>query len=167
MEVAAPPPLRGGPPGGGGFGAGGNVVPGGGAHGGLGGGSSDLQAALDYVESHGATSRFGLIVTSEQQAASAVIAGEPVAAMGGFTGRETVLTAEYLAHLIRSGEARYFLLGSGGGFAGPGGSNNAAVSTVESACRIVPSSAWAGSTGSSQSSLYDCSGSADAILGYG
>jgi 4-amino-4-deoxy-L-arabinose transferase-like glycosyltransferase len=146
--------------GGGGFGpTGGNVSPG--------VGSSDLQSALDYVESHGAATRFGLIVTSEQQAASAVIAGEPVAAMGGFTGRETVLTAEYLARLIRSGEARYFLLGSSGGFAGPGGSSNDAVSTVESACRIVPSSAWAGSTGSSQSSLYDCSGSADAILADG
>ena len=30
-----------------------------------------------------------------------VIAGEPVAAMGGFTGRETVLTAGYLARLVR------------------------------------------------------------------
>jgi 4-amino-4-deoxy-L-arabinose transferase-like glycosyltransferase len=162
--------FRGGPPaGGGGFGpgGGGSVSPGAGAGGGFGGGSSDLQSALDYVESHGATSRFGLIVSSEQQAATAVIAGEPVAAMGGFTGRETVLTKEYLARLIRSGEARYFLLGSGGGFAGPGGSNNAAVSTVESACRIVPSSDWTGTTASGQSSLYDCAGSADAILGDG
>jgi 4-amino-4-deoxy-L-arabinose transferase-like glycosyltransferase len=161
--------FRGGPPAGGagGFapGGGGNALPAGG--GGPVGGSGDLQAALDYVESHGAASRFGLIVSSEQQAASAVIDGEPVAAMGGFTGRETVLTAGYLAQLIRSGEARYFLLGSGGGFAGPGGSNNAAVSTVESACRLVPSSEWAGTTATGQSSLYDCAGSAAAILADG
>ena len=40
-----------------------------------------------------------------------MIKGESVAAMGGFTGRETVLTSSYLAPLVRSGEARYFLLG--------------------------------------------------------
>jgi 4-amino-4-deoxy-L-arabinose transferase-like glycosyltransferase len=157
--------LSGGPPGGGvGFGRGGgqSLTPGG-----AGGGSSDLTAALDYVESHGATSRFGLVVSSEQEAATAVIAGEPVAAMGGFTGRETVLTADYLARLIRNREARYFLLGSGGGFAGPRGSNNAAVSTIESACRVVPASEWAGTAGSSRSTLYDCAGSADAILAHG
>jgi hypothetical protein len=114
------------------------------------------------VQSHGAASRFGLIVTSEQEAASAVIAGEPVAALGGFTGRETVLDAEYLARLIRDGAARYFLLGGSGRFAGPGGSSNAAVSTIESTCAVVPVADWAGSS-SGQTTLYDCAGAADAI----
>jgi hypothetical protein len=81
-----------------------------------------------------------------------VIAGEPVASMGGFTGRETVLTNAYLAALVRNGEARYFLLSSGGGGFGRGG-NNAAVSTVESQCTAV----------SAVSGLYDCAGKADAI----
>jgi hypothetical protein len=78
--------------------------------------------------------------------------------MGGFTGRETVLTHAFLAKLIRSGEARYFLLGSGGGFGGggfgPGGGNNAAIQTIESTCTSV----------SAVSGLYDCAGKADAIL---
>jgi hypothetical protein len=116
-------------------------------------------AALAYVESHGAANRFGLIVSSEQEAAGAVIRGEPVAAMGGFTGRETVLTNDYLARLIRTGEARYFLLGGGGGFAGPGGSSNAAVSTITSTCTAV--SGWSSTT--TQSTLYDCADRADAI----
>jgi len=141
---------------GGGFGFGG----GGGGPGFGGGTSSSIQTALRYVEANGATSRFPLIVTSEQEAAPYVIAGEPVASMGGFTGRETVLTHAYLAKLISSGEARYFLLGSGGlggGGFGPGGGNNAAIQTIESTCTSV----------SAVSGLYDCAGKADAILASG
>jgi 4-amino-4-deoxy-L-arabinose transferase-like glycosyltransferase len=128
----------------------------------FGGGGSEIQSALAYVESHGATTRFPLIVTSEQEAAPYVIAGEPVASMGGFTGRETVLTHPFLAKLIRSGEARYFLLGGGGGFGprgglGPGGGSNAAIQTIESTCTQV----------SAVSGLYDCAGKADAILAAG
>ena len=90
---------------------------------GFGGGatsSASITAALKYVESHGATKRFGLIVQNEQEAATAVIAGEPVASLGGFTGRETVLTNSYLARLISRHEARYFLLGGQSGVGGPG-----------------------------------------------
>jgi 4-amino-4-deoxy-L-arabinose transferase-like glycosyltransferase len=144
-----------------GFGGGFGGPGGGGGRGGFGGSSttanSSISSALAYAKAHGATSRFELIVTSEQQAAPYVIAGEPVASMGGFTGRETVLTNAYLASLIRNGEARYFLLSSGGGFGGGGGfgrgGNNAAVSTVESQCTAV----------SAVSGLYDCAGKADAI----
>ena len=150
-------------------GAGGGFTPpsrgSGGAGGGGGGGgfgtqtSADVTRALAYVEAHGAAQRFGLIVSSEQEAAPYVIAGKPVAAMGGFTGRETVLTNAYLSSLVRSGEARYFLLGGSSGF-GPGGSSNAAASTIESICTAVPSSTWSGSSGAT---LYDCAGKADAI----
>ncbi len=128
-----------------------------------GGGQSsgaDVDAALTYVESHGATSRFTLIVSSEQEAAPYVIAGKPVSSMGGFTGRETVLTHSFLSSLIRKGEARYFLLGGQGG-AGPGGQSNAAASTIESVCTQVSSTTWGGST--TGATLYDCAGKAAAI----
>jgi 4-amino-4-deoxy-L-arabinose transferase-like glycosyltransferase len=130
-----------------------------------GGSSSDITTALKYVQSHGATKQFALIVSSEQEAASAVVKGEPVAAMGGFTGRETVLTNSYLARLVRSDQARYFLLGGNGGF-GPRGGSNAAASTIESACRQVSSSAWSSSSRTS-TTLYDCAGRADAIANAG
>src|SRR5205085_3902217 len=114
-------PGAGGPPNGASPGGGasrGFAPPAGGApRGGLGlGGASDtsISSALAYAKAHGGTKRFTLIVSSEQSAAPYVIQGESVAAMGGFTGRETVLTPSYLASLIRSGAARYFLLGDGG-----------------------------------------------------
>jgi 4-amino-4-deoxy-L-arabinose transferase-like glycosyltransferase len=140
-----------------GFGAGfGRGGPGPGGFGGGGSSGSSIQTALRYVEAHGATTRFPLIVTSEQEAAPYVIAGEPIASMGGFTGRETVLTHPFLAQLVRNGEARYFLLG--GGFSGgPGGGSNAAVETIESTCTSV----------AAVSGLYDCAGKADAILAAG
>jgi len=157
------PPANGGggfaPPtnGGGGFGGGGL---------GRGTSSGDVTAALRYVENHGAASRFGLIVTSEQEAAQYVIDGEPVAAMGGFTGRETVLTPSYLSSLVRSGDARYFLLSVAGGFGG-GDANNTAIRTITSVCKAVPSSSW-NTTGSiSGGTLYDCAGKADAIAASG
>jgi 4-amino-4-deoxy-L-arabinose transferase-like glycosyltransferase len=123
--------------------------------------SSSVDSVLAYVEAHGATTRFPLIVSSEQEAASYVIAGKRVSSMGGFTGRETVLTNAFLASLLRNGEARYFLLGGSGGF-GPGGSSNAAASTIESTCTAVTSvSSTNGAT------LYDCAGQADAIANAG
>jgi 4-amino-4-deoxy-L-arabinose transferase-like glycosyltransferase len=147
-----PPPTGFARPGGGRF-----QPPAGGFGRGLGSSTSaNVDAALAYVKQHGATGRFALIVSSEQEAAPYVIRGESVAAMGGFTGRETVLTPAYLSSLIRSGEARYFLLGSGGGPGG--GSNNAAVSTITSTCTAVTS--FSGS-------LYDCAGKADAIANAG
>jgi hypothetical protein len=85
--------------------------------------------------------------------------------MGGFTGRETVLTNAYLARLVSSGEARYFLLGESQA-GGPGGTSNAAVDTISSTCRVVSSSRW--SKGSSASgTLYDCAGRAGAIAAAG
>ena len=134
-------------PGGGGFAGGG---PGGF------GSSSSIGAALTYAKAHAPGTRWALIVTSEQAAAPYVIKGESVAAMGGFTGRETVLTPSYLASLVRKGEARYFLLdGTGGmGFR----QSNDAVSLVTSVC--TKRSFGDTSTGGT---LYDCAGKAAAI----
>ena len=155
-------------PGGGGVPPGG---PGGLGRGGPGAfGSRDIGPALRYAQAHGPGTRFALIVSSAQEAASAVIRGEPVAAMGGFTGRETVLTNAYLAQLVGSHQARYFLLGGGGGFGPMGGRNNAASSTIASTCRPVTASAWSTTASSSTgfgSTLYDCAGSAQAIADAG
>ena len=125
--------------------------------------SASITAALEYVEAHGATKRFVLIVQSEEEAAAAVVAGEPVASMGGFTGRETVLTNSYLARLIGRHEARYFLLGGQTGLGGPGGTANAAVSTITSTCKAVSTTSVATTSGT----LYDCAGQATAIANAG
>ena len=91
-------------------------------------GSGDPVAALAYAESHGPGSRFALIVASEEDAADSVVAAKSIAAMGGFTGRETVLAPSYLARLVAAGEARYFLLGQ---------STNPTVELVERVCTPV------------------------------
>ena len=115
------------------------------------------KAAAANVKAHGATKRFALIVSSEQEAAPYVIRGESVASMGGFTGRETVLTDGYLARLVRRGEARYFLLGGGSGFQRFG---NAGSTTITSICKQVTSYTGGGT-------LYDCAGKATAIADAG
>ena len=117
--------------------------------------STEIEAALRYAKAHDPGTRWALIVSGEQSAAPFVIDGESVGAMGGFTGRETVLTPSYLALLVRSGEARYFLLGGTGGFGSLG--SNDAVSLVTSTCSPVSSRNGQGST------LYDCAGKAAAI----
>lgn len=135
--------------------------------------SSQVSTALKYVLRHGATKRFALIVTSEQEAAPFVIKGDSVAAMGGFTGRETVLTSSYLARLVAAGQARYFLLSLGGGFGG-GSASNSAIKLITTSCKKLKASTWSGSsakkgrsspaTGAS-SALYDCAGRAAEISG--
>ena len=108
-----------------------------------------------------------MIVQSEQEAATAVIAGEPVASLGGFTGRETVLTNSYLARLINRGEARYFLLGGQSGVGGPGGTSNAAVSTITSICKAVSIRRRQALRPARSATLYDCAGKAEAIASAG
>ena len=81
-------------------------------------------------------------------------ARERVVAMGGFTGRETVIAPSRLAAIVRSGEARWFLLGATRSFTGQ---VNPSIALIESAC--APAGTYGGST------LYDCAGAADAIGG--
>ena len=104
-----------------------------------------MSSALRYVESHGATARFALIVQSEEEAADSVVAGGQVASMGGFTGRETVLSKSYLARLIQNGQARYFLLGGRTGFGTTG--TNAGIATIESTCKVISTTTWSGTSG--------------------
>ncbi len=134
------------------------------------GNAEGIDDALAYAEANGGERRFTLIVSSAQSVAPSIIAGERTAAMGGFTGRETVLTGSFLADLVSSGDVRYFLLGGSGG--GPFGSSNAAADAITSTCTLVPTSDWSTGTtdgsgsdgmsgfGGSSASLYDCAGKA-------
>jgi len=117
-----------------------------------GGGSDGIAQALAYAKAHDPGSTWTLIVASEEEAAPYVVAGERVAAMGGFTGRETVIAPSRLAAIVRSGEARWFLLGTTRSFIGQ---VNPSIALIESAC--APAGTSGGAT------LYDCAGAADAI----
>ena len=55
-------------------------------------------------------------------APTCIASGQPVIALGGFSGSDQILTVSQLQALVSSGAMRYFLLdGGGGGFGGQGG----------------------------------------------
>jgi hypothetical protein len=138
----------------GGFGGGGG---GPGIGGGGNGTTTDAESALAYAEANGPGTRWSLIVTSEEEAAPLVIAGARVAAMGGFTGRETVLSPALLSQIVASGQARNFLLGATRSLTR---TVNPSVALVEAACAPV-GAAGGGAT------LYDCAGAAAALAAGG
>jgi hypothetical protein len=101
--TAGPP---GGAQGGGGFGGGGGRM----------GDNVDLSAALAYAGAHGG----GTIGVSSQQGAEAAImqSGAKVAGLGGFSGRESQVSAQWLAQAVKDGRIRYVVTnGASGGMA--------------------------------------------------
>jgi 4-amino-4-deoxy-L-arabinose transferase-like glycosyltransferase len=78
--------------------------------------------------------------------------GQPVIAMGGFSGRDPAMTVDRLRALVRSGRLRYVV--TGGLRAGPGGAATSVsvTSWVTQHCVAVDSSSGTGTGGT----LYDC-----------
>ena len=69
--------------------------------------SGALAAALKYARRHGGGT---VAIASQVHAAAALLSGHThVVAIGGFSGRETQVTTEWLAGLVRSGTVRYVL----------------------------------------------------------
>jgi hypothetical protein len=166
----AAPGAAGGPP------ALGNLARPGGAAGGPGGPrgggfgrNQSLTGVIRYVAQHGG----GTIGVSSQQGASGSIisSGANVAALGGFSGRESEVSTSWLANAVRQGKIRWVLTDGSGG-AGPGRDGRVGSSklmaAVAATCRKVPSSAYASGTSASATggSLYDCLGRADALAAY-
>jgi hypothetical protein len=155
----------GGGPGGGGRGFGGGPVggappagvqgrgaggPGGGGP--FGGDTSALAEAVAYARAHGG----GTVAVSSQQGAAATIidSGADVVALGGFSGRESEVSVQWLADAVRSGQVRWVLAGSGGGLDNDGRVGATTVmAAVQETCPEV----------SSVSGLYDCAGQAEAL----
>ncbi len=150
----------GGMPGGGELpgGAGGGAMAGG--PGGFGGAS--LSSVLEYTESHGGGT---VAVQSQSEAATSIIeSGAEVAGIGGFSGKETSVSAAWLEERIATGDIRWIV--SGGGSVGPGamagglpgdtrsGSEAAIDSVTASLCTEVPDSELESSAGT----LYECGG---------
>ncbi len=140
-----PPPgaAAAGGPGAGGFARGG---------GGPGGADSSTQAAaVAYARAHGG----GTVATSSQNGTSTqVIAGADVAAIGGFSGRESQVSATWLADAIGGGRIRWVLTDGGGG----GAPNDTRVGS-SSVMTLVGDVC----TTTTQSGLYDCAGKAGAL----
>jgi 4-amino-4-deoxy-L-arabinose transferase-like glycosyltransferase len=147
----------------GGFGGAGGA---GGAGGMFGGDTASLNAAVAYAKAHGG----GTIgVESQSSAAAAIVSSDAnVAGLGGFSGRESSVTASWIAMEVKAGRLRWVMTdgsaqgGAGGGFAGPGDSRQgsaAALAVVAKACKAVTFT-----SSGSKVTMYDCQGKSSAIL---
>jgi 4-amino-4-deoxy-L-arabinose transferase-like glycosyltransferase len=178
----APPAFSGGP-GGPGAGAGPGfggfarpAGPGGGAIGAPIGNGASLSKVLSYVKQHGG----GTIAVSSQSSASQAIITEhaDVAGIGGFSGRESDVSVAWLAQEVRAGSIRWVVAEQGGAQGAPRlrgdtrAGSRTAMAAVAKVCRAVKlststSTAAGGSGASSQASLYDCQGRANALQSSG
>ncbi|MFG3436641.1 glycosyltransferase family 39 protein [Nonomuraea sp. NPDC047897] len=121
------------------------VRPGGRDGRGAGGFGGEPDAALvAYLQANQGTATWLVAVAGAQQASSIILAtGEPVIAMGGFTGRDPAMTVARLRDLVASGRLRYVLTGGGG----PGRGDSEVTDWVRRTCAAV--------TG--HDGLHDCS----------
>jgi 4-amino-4-deoxy-L-arabinose transferase-like glycosyltransferase len=121
--------------------------------GGMFGATSNLTEAVAYADTHGG----GTIgVSSQQGAAEAIISsGAKVAGLGGFSGRESEVSATWLAQAVKDGRVRYVLTGGSGG--GMGSDGRVGSTTIMSIVASV-------GTETSVSGMYDLQGKAAAIL---
>ena len=137
--------------------------PNGGAPGGMEGQADN--ALIAYLEANRGGAKYLVAVPNSMSADAIILAtGEPVMAMGGFTGSDPILTNAGVTQLVKDGAVRYFLLGGSGG---PGGGQVSATQWVTSNCSAIPSGQWQSSStagtvgfrfGSQQ--LYDCAAAA-------
>ncbi len=155
----------GGPPSFGGAGASG------GSPGGMFGGE-DLSSILTYTEAHGGGT---IAIDSQSGASSAIIEeGAEVAGIGGFSGKESSVSAEWLEQRIESGAITWIytsgLGSSGGGFGGGGGDtrtgSESAIDTVVKSCTAISSSAYS-STSESTGEGSEASGATAESAGAG
>jgi 4-amino-4-deoxy-L-arabinose transferase-like glycosyltransferase len=165
-EGIAPGGTTGGPPtmGGGMSGAGGGMF-----------GGEDLSSVLEYTEAHGGGT---IAVDSQSGASSSIIEdGAEVGGIGGFSGKESSVSVEWLEERIESGAIAWIYTsgsaaglggsgGAGGGTSsgGPGGDtrtgSESAIDTVVKSCTKVSSSEYeSGSESTGGGTLYQCSDS--------
>jgi hypothetical protein len=137
-----------------GFGPGGSAQGFGGGP--FGGNTQSLTEALAYVKRHGGGT---IAVSSQSGAAGQLIAnGADVAAIGGFSGRESQVSVSWLADAVEQGRIRWVLTdGSGGGFQ----DGRIGASLVMDAVQKV------GTQSSSVSGLYDLKGHAAELRALG
>ena len=116
----------------------------------FGGDTSEISAALTYIKANGDGT---LVISSQSGAAQSILqSGADVAAIGGFSGSETVVTAEWLANAVESGQLRWMLVSDTNSRDGRTGASDA-----------MAIAAQVGKAVSSVDGLYDLQGTADAI----
>jgi 4-amino-4-deoxy-L-arabinose transferase-like glycosyltransferase len=128
-------------------------------------GGEDLSSILTYAEANGG----GTIAVDSQSGASAAIIeeGAEVAGIGGFSGKESSVSAAWLEERIADGDIAWIYTsglsggGFGGGTAGAGGDtrtgSESAIDTLVESCTAISSTAYSSSSESTGSgTLYKC-----------
>ncbi len=130
--------------------------PGAGDGAGDGGGGSSDPALVSYLLANRNGATWIVATTSANAAGSIQLAsGEPVMAMGGFSGSDPAPTLARFKALVASGQIRYVLVNGGGGFGGPGGGGRGGSTSEIDAW--VTSVGTAVDYGGSGGTLYDLS----------
>jgi 4-amino-4-deoxy-L-arabinose transferase-like glycosyltransferase len=141
----------------------------GGRGGGPPGGTSDSRDTadarlMDYLQTNRSDAKYLVATTNAMSGAPIILSTDepdPVIALGGFGGRDPVLSTDQLADLVDRGAVRFFLISHGGW---GGSSQNESTSWVQENCEQVPQKLWQSSSRSNQEgeserapALYDCS----------
>ena len=116
-----------------------------------------FRGLIAFLATHGETSRYPLLAESSDQAAPLILLGLPAAAIGGYGASDPALSANGLANLVTSGQARYVLIG--GPYADRGG--NSATTAARLVCPEIPQVYWgAGANTATGTGAYlvDCKG---------
>ncbi|MDO9407311.1 glycosyltransferase family 39 protein [Patulibacter sp.] len=130
----------------------------------FGGNSTELTAAVTYAAAHGGGT---IAVSSQSTAAASILAGSggstvQVAGIGGFSGSESAVTAEWLAQQVERGNIRWVLTTSSGGMGGGGASGGRVGAT-----KIMALVQQVGTSVTGIDGLYDLQGLASAIRAAG
>jgi 4-amino-4-deoxy-L-arabinose transferase-like glycosyltransferase len=125
---------------------------GGNVGGGRGANASSEAALIRYLEAHQGTAKYLVAVSSSNEADPIILAtNKPVMTLGGFSGSDPILTTSKLAALVKSGQVKYFLLSSFGGFGAGGGSQSALITWIKQHCKVIPAREWQSSATSGSS----------------
>ncbi|WP_051222412.1 glycosyltransferase family 39 protein [Conexibacter woesei] len=100
-----------------------------GGGGGMGGGGTLSTSVIKYLEAHQGSAKYLLAATGSQTTANIIIStGKAVVTIGGFSGSDPAPKVSQFVAMVRSGQVKYVLVGSGGG-GGMGGSSSSDLTT--------------------------------------
>ncbi|MBP2032616.1 4-amino-4-deoxy-L-arabinose transferase-like glycosyltransferase [Clostridium algifaecis] len=111
-------------------------------------GTGNNSKLIKFLENNKTNEKYLVAVPSANSYGSDLIlkTGEPVMAIGGFSGSDPILTVEKFKKLVDSGALRYALVNTDNnrGFGGAGGnnSNNNIMNWIKENGKVVPNSKW-------------------------
>ena len=113
-----------------------------------------IDRLVDYLQANRGDTTYLAATLSAQTAAPIILAtGEPVMALGGFSGGDRILTVDELSGLVADGTVRFFLVSP------QGNRQNDLTRWVTKQCAVVPQEMWGSASSSGPggpSQLFDC-----------